>query len=67
MAGMAVEEALVGAGAGASAASATVAEAATRTAQAIFFISITTCRNGSSETRKIEEIKEGLISKLDQR
>ncbi|AQK54817.1 hypothetical protein Zm00014a_002326 [Zea mays] len=43
MAGATAEEPLVGDGAGASAASATVAEAATRTAQAIFFISIPGC------------------------
>lgn len=52
----------MGAGAGASAASATVAEAATRTAQAIFFISIPECggglatvetaRRGGAEARK---------------
>ena len=62
-AGAAAEEPLVGAGAGASAASATVAEAATRTAQAIFFISIPGCggglatvetarRRGGTEARK---------------
>lgn len=53
-----VAAALVGAGAGASTARATVAEAATKTAQAIFFISMI-LRRVRSRKRPLETRKKG--------